>query len=45
MILNRGRSRGDFAKGEISQDELTALMAGGTELQQLQHELQQAMST
>ncbi len=44
MILNRGRSLGDFAKEEISQDELTQLMAGGAELEQLQHELAEAMT-
>ncbi len=44
MILNRGKSLGDFAKEEITQDELTQLMAGGTELAQLQHELAQAMA-
>jgi simple sugar transport system ATP-binding protein len=39
MILNRGRSLGDFAKAEISREELTRLMAGGAELEQLSHEL------
>ena len=42
LILNRGRSLGSFAKEEISQDQLTALMAGGAELRELQHELAQA---
>lgn len=45
MILNRGRSLGDFAKDEIDQNELTRLMAGGAELEQLQHELSQAMTS
>ncbi len=40
LILNRGRSLGDFAKDEISRDELTSLMAGGAELDQLAHELE-----
>jgi simple sugar transport system ATP-binding protein len=40
LILNRGHSLGNFAKEEISQDELTALMAGGSELRELQTELQ-----
>ena len=40
VILNRGRSLGDFAKSEISRDELTRLMAGGAELEQLSHELE-----
>ncbi|HEC09548.1 MAG TPA: sugar ABC transporter ATP-binding protein [Acidimicrobiales bacterium] len=42
MILNRGRSMGDFAKSEISQEELTQLMAGGAELEELAHELESA---
>jgi len=40
LILNRGQSLGHFAKSEISLDELTKLMAGGAELQQLSHELE-----
>jgi simple sugar transport system ATP-binding protein len=40
VILNRGRSLGDFAQSEISRDELTRLMAGGAELEQLSHELE-----
>lgn len=39
LLLNRGHSLGDFAKDEISRDELTRLMAGGAELEALQHEL------
>ncbi len=39
LLLNRGHSLGDFAKDEISREELTRLMAGGAELEQLQHEL------
>jgi simple sugar transport system ATP-binding protein len=39
VLLNRGRSLGDFAKAEISLAELTRLMAGGAELEQLAHEL------
>jgi simple sugar transport system ATP-binding protein len=42
LILNRGQSMGSFAKDEISIDELTRLMAGGAELEQLEHELQTA---
>jgi simple sugar transport system ATP-binding protein len=44
MILNRGRSLGDFAKDEIDLAELTRLMAGGAELEELHHELAEAMS-
>jgi simple sugar transport system ATP-binding protein len=40
LVLNRGRSLGDFGKGEISRDELTRMMAGGAELEQLSHELE-----
>ena len=39
MLLRRGKSMGDFAKSEIALDELTAMMAGGTELEALSHEL------
>jgi simple sugar transport system ATP-binding protein len=42
LILNRGQSLGNFGKDEISQDELTGLMAGGSELRELQHALTQA---
>jgi simple sugar transport system ATP-binding protein len=42
LLLNRGRSIGYFAKNEISLAELTGLMAGGGELEQLTHELQRA---
>jgi simple sugar transport system ATP-binding protein len=40
LLLNRGKSMGDFAKHELTRDELTSLMAGGAELEALQHELQ-----
>lgn len=39
LLLKRGRSLGDFAKSEITRDELTQMMAGGAELEQLHHEL------
>jgi simple sugar transport system ATP-binding protein len=38
-ILNRGRCEGTFTKEEISREELVRRMAGGEELEQLQHEL------
>ena len=41
LLLKRGRSLGDFAKDEISRDELIQMMAGGAELEQLSHELSQ----
>ena len=44
LILNRGQSMGNFAKDEISQTELTSLMAGGAELEALQHEISQAQN-
>ncbi|HEY7488949.1 MAG TPA: ATP-binding cassette domain-containing protein [Streptosporangiaceae bacterium] len=44
MILNRGRSVAYHAKDDITREELTALMAGGTELEQLAHELESVSS-
>jgi len=40
MILNRGRSLGNFPKAEIDREELVRLMAGGRELAVLQQELE-----
>ncbi|HXM55606.1 MAG TPA: ATP-binding cassette domain-containing protein [Candidatus Dormibacteraeota bacterium] len=46
-VLNRGRSLGTFAKRgasdghEVTLDELVSMMAGGRELAELSHELQQ----
>jgi simple sugar transport system ATP-binding protein len=45
LLLNRGRSLGDFAKSEIPLTELTRLMAGGAELEQLAHELERGGGT
>jgi simple sugar transport system ATP-binding protein len=39
LLLNRGKSLGDFAREELDQTELTRLMAGGAELEALEHEL------
>jgi ribose/xylose/arabinose/galactoside ABC-type transport system permease subunit len=39
---NRGRSIGYYTKSQVTRDELAGLMAGGTELEQLSHELQGA---
>ncbi len=39
VILNRGKSLGNFPKDEIDQQELVRLMAGGRELEELRHEL------
>jgi simple sugar transport system ATP-binding protein len=44
LLLNRGHSLGDYAKADISLGEMTALMAGGAELQQLAHELERDTS-
>jgi simple sugar transport system ATP-binding protein len=40
-ILNRGRSYGTFPKAELSRDELVQMMAGGRELEELGHELEE----
>jgi simple sugar transport system ATP-binding protein len=39
-ILDRGRSKGTFAKGSITPGELLEHMSGGAELKELQHELE-----
>ncbi|QNN53760.1 ATP-binding cassette domain-containing protein [Nocardioides mesophilus] len=40
MLLRRGRSMGTFTKAELPLDELVRMMAGGTELEALSHELE-----
>ncbi len=40
LLLKRGRSLGYYPKADITRDELTALMAGGAELEELSHELE-----
>jgi len=42
LILKRGRSLGYWKKNEVTMAELTGLMAGGSELEELTHELEQA---
>ncbi|MFF4237505.1 ATP-binding cassette domain-containing protein [Actinomadura geliboluensis] len=44
LILNRGRSIGYRTKDAITREELTGLMAGGAELEELAHELDAAAS-
>ncbi|WP_433462592.1 ATP-binding cassette domain-containing protein [Spirillospora sp. CA-128828] len=44
LILNRGQSIGYHTKDEITREELTGLMAGGSELEELAHELDAAGS-
>jgi simple sugar transport system ATP-binding protein len=40
VLLKRGRMMGSYLKSETSLEQLTSLMAGGAELEQLSHELQ-----
>jgi len=40
LLLNRGRSIGYYAKEQITRDELSGLMAGGGELEELSQELE-----
>jgi simple sugar transport system ATP-binding protein len=40
VLLKRGQLMGSYLKAETSLDQLTSLMAGGAELEQLSHELQ-----
>ncbi len=40
LILKRGQSLGNFAKSEITREELTQMMAGGAELEALAHEIE-----
>jgi simple sugar transport system ATP-binding protein len=42
VLLKRGRMMGSYLKSETSLEKLTAMMAGGEELEQLSHELQGA---
>ncbi|QKW37442.1 sugar ABC transporter ATP-binding protein [Actinomadura sp. NAK00032] len=44
LILNRGRGIGYRTKDAITREELTGLMAGGAELEELAHELDAAVS-
>jgi simple sugar transport system ATP-binding protein len=43
MLLRRGKSMGDFPKEEMTLDDLTSMMAGGTELESIAHELERTM--
>src|SRR5205814_8424243 len=42
LLLNRGKGIGFYAKEQVTLEELTGLMAGGSELAQLSHELESA---
>ena len=44
LLLKRGKSIGYHAKSEITRDELTALMAGGAELEELSHEIESVVA-
>jgi simple sugar transport system ATP-binding protein len=43
VLLKRGRMLGSYPKAETSIEQLTSLMAGGAELEELSHELQRAV--
>lgn len=45
LLLKRGRMLGYYRKDEITRDQLTALMAGGAELEELSRELESVGST
>jgi len=40
-ILNRGRSYGTFSKSDVTREEVVSMMAGGEELEELSHELEE----
>ena len=40
-LLNRGRSYGTFAKCDVTREEVVTMMAGGQELDELGHELEE----
>ncbi len=42
VVLNRGKLLGKWERGEISRDELVKMMAGGAELDELTHDLEQS---
>ncbi len=43
VLLRRGKSLGSFTKAQMSLDQLTAMMAGGTELQSIAEHLEMSM--
>jgi simple sugar transport system ATP-binding protein len=43
VVLNRGRLVGDWARDEITRDALVQTMAGGAELDELTHEIEQQL--
>ena len=45
VILRRGRVYGDYTKAELPLEQLVQMMAGGADLEVLQHELERAAET
>lgn len=45
VILRRGRVSGDYTKAELPLEQLVQMMAGGADLEVLQHELERAAET
>ena len=45
VILRRGRVYGDYTKAELPLEQLVQMMAGGADLEALQHELERAAET
>ena len=43
VVLNRGKLLGNWARKEITRDQLVQTMAGGAELDELTHELERAL--
>jgi simple sugar transport system ATP-binding protein len=43
VILNRGKLLGSWDRGQIGRDDLVQKMAGGAELKELEHELEQVL--
>jgi simple sugar transport system ATP-binding protein len=43
VVLNRGRLLGSWERGQIGRDELVKMMAGGTEIDELTHELERTL--
>ena len=39
-LLNRGKSLGTFAKGDVAKDEVLDMMAGGAEMKELMADLE-----
>jgi simple sugar transport system ATP-binding protein len=44
-LLNRGTSYGTFAKADVTREEVVSMMAGGEELDELAHELEEFART